>query len=278
MNGRESWLARTIEEAIDPELLICDPHHHLWEFPDSRYLAAELLRDIGTGHRVAATVFIECDQMYRTEGPGALIIKIPRGPCLHAVEVQPVQRSRRLVDQLKILGCFACRDELARLTDETHVQASHVAGKRVVRAVRVDRLPRAVGRVVVAEPLHGPRARHDEGPKPPPRHALDLEGHAVPQALGIRGGAGAAQRSERQQLDRAATDPLEVGCQRLLPNRARVRHVAYLPRTVSTGQGAAATTREATLPRKNLAKPVRPWVPMTIRSAFFDLAARAIWS
>jgi predicted TIM-barrel fold metal-dependent hydrolase len=72
MNERESWLARTIEEAIDPELLICDPHHHLWEFPDSRYLAAELLRDIGTGHRVAATVFIECDQMYRTEGPGAL--------------------------------------------------------------------------------------------------------------------------------------------------------------------------------------------------------------
>src|SRR5215467_13209999 len=50
----------------------------------------------------------------------------------------------------------------------------------------------------------------------------------------------------------------------------------YLPRTVSTGQGAAVTTREATLPRKNLANPVRPWVPMTIRSAFFDLAARTI--
>jgi hypothetical protein len=52
----------------------------------------------------------------------------------------------------------------------------------------------------------------------------------------------------------------------------------YLPRTVITGQDATAATREATLPRKNSARPVRPWVPMTIRSAFFDLAARAISS
>jgi predicted TIM-barrel fold metal-dependent hydrolase len=72
MNQRDSWLARTTEEAIDPELLICDPHHHLWDFPESRYLADELLSDIGTGHRVATTVFVECDQMYRTEGPSAL--------------------------------------------------------------------------------------------------------------------------------------------------------------------------------------------------------------
>ena len=43
-----------------------------------------------------------------------------------------------------------------------------------------------------------------------------------------------------------------------------------------TGQRAAASTREATLPRKSFARPVRPWVPMTIRSAFFDLAARAM--
>src|SRR6266545_3435500 len=47
---------------------------------------------------------------------------------------------------------------------------------------------------------------------------------------------------------------------------------------VSTGQWAAATTREATLPRKSLAKPVRPWVPMTMRSAFLDLDARTICS
>lgn len=66
------WLARTTEEAIEPDLVICDPHHHLWEFPGSRYLLDELLEDIGGGHRVAKTVFVECVQKYRTDGPHAL--------------------------------------------------------------------------------------------------------------------------------------------------------------------------------------------------------------
>ena len=26
------WLAQTVEAALEPELPICDPHHHLWEF------------------------------------------------------------------------------------------------------------------------------------------------------------------------------------------------------------------------------------------------------
>ena len=29
---RESWLAQTVEEPIDPDLPICDPHHHFWDF------------------------------------------------------------------------------------------------------------------------------------------------------------------------------------------------------------------------------------------------------
>src|SRR5215467_2090368 len=66
------------------------------------------------------------------------------------------------------------------------------------------------------------------------------------------------------------------GSTRALVRSSSSSTCCYLPRTVSTGQGAAVTTREATLPRKNLANPVRPWVPMTIRSAFFDLAARMI--
>lgn len=51
---------------------------------------------------------------------------------------------------------------------------------------------------------------------------------------------------------------------------------AYRLRTVSTGQGASCTTRSATLPRKNRENPVRPWVPMTIRSARLPLAVRTI--
>ncbi|TMJ73172.1 MAG: amidohydrolase, partial [Alphaproteobacteria bacterium] len=28
----ESWLGKVKEEALEPDLPICDPHHHLWDF------------------------------------------------------------------------------------------------------------------------------------------------------------------------------------------------------------------------------------------------------
>jgi predicted TIM-barrel fold metal-dependent hydrolase len=72
MMERLAWLARTVEEAIEPNVEICDPHHHLWEFPSNRYLVEEFLADAGGGHRVTRTVHVECHQKYRTEGPTAL--------------------------------------------------------------------------------------------------------------------------------------------------------------------------------------------------------------
>jgi len=68
VKDREAWLNLTTEEAIDPELPICDPHHHLWIHPGSRYLPDDFRRDIGHGHNVVKTVFIECLQFYHTEG------------------------------------------------------------------------------------------------------------------------------------------------------------------------------------------------------------------
>src|SRR4029453_2360541 len=49
-------------------------------------------------------------------------------------------------------------------------------------------------------------------------------------------------------------------------------------RTVSTGQGARRITRSATLPRRTLERPLRPWVPITIRSARRRRAIRGICS
>jgi len=66
---REAWLKLTVEETIEPELPICDPHHHLWERPNDRYLLEELLQDTGGGHRIVQTVFVECLSMYRKDGP-----------------------------------------------------------------------------------------------------------------------------------------------------------------------------------------------------------------
>src|SRR5437899_10666972 len=70
------WLALTVEEPLDPDLPICDPHHHLWDLQPARvaprYLLDEILGDVGAGHNVVSTVFIECGAMYRTDGPEAL--------------------------------------------------------------------------------------------------------------------------------------------------------------------------------------------------------------
>ena len=63
----ESWLAKYTEEIIDPGLPIVDPHHHLWD-RDARYLLDEFGADVASGHNVQATVFVQCDEMYRADG------------------------------------------------------------------------------------------------------------------------------------------------------------------------------------------------------------------
>src|SRR5258708_20762221 len=60
------------EAALEPELPIIDPHHHLWDHPGSRYMLDEILRDTNSGHRVLATVFVECMSMYRADGPESI--------------------------------------------------------------------------------------------------------------------------------------------------------------------------------------------------------------
>jgi L-fuconolactonase len=73
MSGiREDWLALGREEAIEPDLAIVDPHHHLWDFPAHRYLLRDLLADVHSGHKIEATVFIECTACYRADGPARL--------------------------------------------------------------------------------------------------------------------------------------------------------------------------------------------------------------
>ena len=72
MSNHERWLAQIQEETLEPDLSIIDPHHHLWHFktPDGehRYLLEDLLEDTGSGHKIVATVFIECSAMWRADG------------------------------------------------------------------------------------------------------------------------------------------------------------------------------------------------------------------
>ena len=72
--GGNDWLALSSEPTLEPELPICDPHHHFWDFrsqsvPYQRYLLHELADDINSGHNVRSTVFVEARAMYRADGP-----------------------------------------------------------------------------------------------------------------------------------------------------------------------------------------------------------------
>ena len=78
-----------VEEILDAELSIVDPHHHLWYWPraaiaampasgnpywhmlntHSRYLLDEFLIDASAGHDICATVCVEAHTMYRRHGP-----------------------------------------------------------------------------------------------------------------------------------------------------------------------------------------------------------------
>jgi predicted TIM-barrel fold metal-dependent hydrolase len=77
-------------DIIDPARPIIDPHHHLWDIRQTLaaapathpfiagvarsplYLLPELLADIGSGHNVVATVFVECGAYYRAGVEAAL--------------------------------------------------------------------------------------------------------------------------------------------------------------------------------------------------------------
>ena len=67
------WLAQVSEDALEPDLPICDPHHHLWDARDGqvarRYMIDEIASDLDSGHNIVSTVFIEHLSMFRADGP-----------------------------------------------------------------------------------------------------------------------------------------------------------------------------------------------------------------
>ena len=57
------------EVPLEPDLPICDPHHHLRERSNDRYFLKEFIQDTNTGHNIVATVCVENRAMYRKDGP-----------------------------------------------------------------------------------------------------------------------------------------------------------------------------------------------------------------
>ena len=68
--SQRAWLNLTIEESVDPEREIIDPHHHLWRTGGlPPYVLEDLWEDTDSGHNIVKTVFMECGAEYRKTGP-----------------------------------------------------------------------------------------------------------------------------------------------------------------------------------------------------------------
>lgn len=66
---RPAWLAQVSEAALEPDRVIIDAHHHLWDRPGQRYLAEDYLDDMACGHRLVASVYVQCRSMLAIDRP-----------------------------------------------------------------------------------------------------------------------------------------------------------------------------------------------------------------
>lgn len=59
------------DDILDPSLPIVDPHHHVWTAAHGKYdyLLPELLADVRSGHNIVQTIYCECKQSFRQQGP-----------------------------------------------------------------------------------------------------------------------------------------------------------------------------------------------------------------
>lgn len=117
------------EEAIEPDIAIVDPHHHVWDDltnPLATYYPLErLLDDLRGGHRIVGSVYAECTSHWRTDGP---------------LEMRPVGETEWIVAATVPEGVMAGivgYADLRSAADGTPVLEAHVeAGAGRFRGVR----------------------------------------------------------------------------------------------------------------------------------------------
>lgn len=129
---RPDWLALVHEPALEPELGIIDPHHHFALSGAEGYGLADLQADIGSvgggGHRVEATVYIECRAGYRTDRP---------------MELRPVGETEAVIGMVQdtsspdvCAGIVAYADLMLGALVKPVLEAQIAAGKGRVKGIR----------------------------------------------------------------------------------------------------------------------------------------------
>ena len=135
-------MTEATDAIIEPDLPICDPHHHLWDFPQSRYLLPELLEDLNRGHNVESTVFVECGSFYKASGPEPMKFvgetEFVGGQAAMAASGRygPVMACEGIVGRADLLGGAAVAEVL-----ESHVRAGNGRFKGIRHAGAYDPNP-----------------------------------------------------------------------------------------------------------------------------------------
>jgi L-fuconolactonase len=134
LRARARWRALHREEALEPDLPIIDPHHHLWARPGDRYLLDEFLADAQNGHDIRASVFIDCGSFYRK---GAAPLMAPLGEVEFANGIAAMAASGAYGGALVCAGIVSTADisvgaEVAEVLD-----AQIAAGGGRYRGIRV---------------------------------------------------------------------------------------------------------------------------------------------
>ncbi|MBW1847857.1 MAG: amidohydrolase family protein [Deltaproteobacteria bacterium] len=131
--GTNEWLEQVVEDIIDPEREIVDPHHHLWQ--GGRwfdYMLPELWHDTGSGHNIIKTVFVECHSSYRREGPEHLR---PIGETEFVAEIAE-QSFQGTEDQAKIAGIVTHANLTLGDMVEEILDGHEAAGRGLFRGIR----------------------------------------------------------------------------------------------------------------------------------------------
>jgi predicted TIM-barrel fold metal-dependent hydrolase len=128
---RQQWLARVREEIVDPTRRIVDPHHHFFvasaDFP--HYELADLRSDTST-HRVEQTVYLQCWEGYREEGPEHL------KPVGETEWVDAIAAEARRQPASVQIGAIVGTAELRRGARVREVLEAHRAASPLFRGIR----------------------------------------------------------------------------------------------------------------------------------------------
>jgi L-fuconolactonase len=141
----EQWLARATPEApLELDLPIVDPHLHLWHFGGGTpYFLPDYARDLAvSGHRVEASVFVECSTMYRADGPEHLK---PVGETEFAVGQAAMAASGKYTSSRVAAGIVAFADltlgDRTRERLEAHLKAANGRLRGIRHRAKWDRDP-----------------------------------------------------------------------------------------------------------------------------------------